>query len=171
MVGEVLLAPGLTSMTSRLKARLLAQRSLFQRLQNSKKRSKLQAGFTLIELLIVVIIIGVLSSIALPAFLNQQGRARISSAQGAVMSAARSCAAAQITGDEDFYEAPPNVEGDCGEAGTGGDFTSVGFTGDNGTEAVATLSDAGGVSLTTCAATAGWDAGEPETGCVPERSS
>jgi prepilin-type N-terminal cleavage/methylation domain-containing protein len=45
-------------MTSRLHAKLLAQRALFQRLQSSKKRSKLQAGFTLIELLIVVIIIG-----------------------------------------------------------------------------------------------------------------
>jgi prepilin-type N-terminal cleavage/methylation domain-containing protein len=102
MVGKVVPAPGLTSMTSRLQARLLAQRSLFQRLQSSKKRGKLQAGFTLIELLIVVVIIGILSSIALPNFLSQRERAENAAGDAWASTNARACAAAIITDDDKF---------------------------------------------------------------------
>ncbi|AFY37653.1 hypothetical protein Lepto7376_1300 [[Leptolyngbya] sp. PCC 7376] len=48
---------------------------------NSKKAEK---GFTLIELLVVIIIIGILSAIALPAFLNQANKARQSEAKQAL---------------------------------------------------------------------------------------
>jgi type IV pilus assembly protein PilA len=47
-------------------------------------RQSRQRGFTLIELMIVIVILGVLSSIALPAFLNQAARARQTKALNAV---------------------------------------------------------------------------------------
>lgn len=47
----------------------------------SKKNANKNAGFTLIELLVVIIIIGILSAIALPSFLNQAAKARASEAR------------------------------------------------------------------------------------------
>merc|ERR1711907_751671 len=74
---------------------LLTMTSLNSKLQlavlNRKKgRNLLEKGFTLVELMVVIVIVGILSSVALPGFLSQTSKAKATECTtkaGAILSA------------------------------------------------------------------------------------
>ena len=78
-------------------------------LQHVAKKRK-EEGFTLIELLVVIIIIGILSAIALPSFLNQANKAKQSEAKQYLASISK--------GQQAYYAEKGSFITDIAEIGT-----------------------------------------------------
>ncbi|NEQ86662.1 MAG: prepilin-type N-terminal cleavage/methylation domain-containing protein [Moorea sp. SIO2I5] len=93
-------------------------------------QKKQDEGFTLIELLVVIIIIGILSAIALPSFLNQANKAKQSEAKTYVGSMNRAQQAYYLENDEFVITTDSFGELGLGVA-TQTENYKYGMTGDN----------------------------------------
>jgi type IV pilus assembly protein PilA len=69
------------------------RQQLALRLLTRKKRSKLAQGFTLVELMVVIVIVGILAAVALPNFLSQSSKAKVTEAQAKISAALKSAGA------------------------------------------------------------------------------
>ena len=125
----------------------MTTKSLQQAITKSKKAVK--NGFTMIELMVVVAIIGVLSSVALPALTSAQDRAKSSAAKQESVNAAKTCTIALISGDAteiDNADVAAIASGDVQTAGAAcADDAAFAFTGGGDTW---TTTLAGGVAGT-----------------------
>ena len=136
-------------------------------LQKLRRRAEDEKGFTLIELLVVILIIGILAAIAIPAFLNQRGKAYDASAKSQVRTAQTAMETYATDNNGDYSGATlaglqaiePTLK-DTGSAtlGTPGGLSATGYqlvstakvTGDK-----FTITDSAGVVARTCSAGSG----------------
>ena len=73
--------------------------------------TKADEGFTLIELMVVIVIVGILSSVGAPQLLKAQDAAKNSAAKQLVVNQAKECAAELLVGDGTGFTAASEPSG------------------------------------------------------------
>merc|ERR1711907_305750 len=124
----------MTSLNSKLQLAMLNRK---------KGRNLLEKGFTLVELMIVIVIVGILSSVALPNFLSQSNKAKGTEARTQISAILKTAGglyadggmnAIDITGSptcsrlggpDNYSEAVPAIGNDPAVAAAGGKFNYV----------------------------------------------
>ena len=135
----------------------LTKRRLLMLVANKpRQRSLLQKGFTLVELMIVIVIVGILSAVALPNFLNQTSKAKATEAKTLSASAAKE---AQVAWTESgasgltAWSAAAADGGQCPAATTNFAFACAGGTPSAVTITATGTADSGDLSGKTVVAT------------------
>lgn len=84
--------------------------------QLRRRQGLIKQGFTLVELMIVVAIIGLLSAVALPQFLNARNRADSKAKIGEIVGLAKECATFQAEADSSntWVRTPYGTSISCG---------------------------------------------------------
>ena len=89
-------------------------------LKRRESLDPLSRGFTLVELMIVVAIVGILSAVALPNFLQARSAALIGSRVGEAVGFAKECAVFTVTGIGVTPNPQPGGDGGISVTGCGG---------------------------------------------------